>query len=106
MKYLCLFYDDVAQFDALPKDLIRDAYRFLPQAIFSVSQRLLSKAPDWVPGSSWNVVVSNVRGPSRTVEVTGEGDALMVNDANVVCGGVMTQNATVYLVDSVLMPPM
>ena len=41
-----------------------------------------------------------------TVEVTGSGDELKVNDANVVCGGVMTQNATVYLVDSVLMPPM
>ncbi|WP_336727730.1 fasciclin domain-containing protein [Cellulosimicrobium cellulans] len=41
-----------------------------------------------------------------TVEVTGSGDELMVNDAAVVCGGVMTQNATVYLVDSVLMPTM
>lgn len=39
-----------------------------------------------------------------TVEVTGSGDALMVNDANVICGGVMTANATVYLVDSVLLP--
>jgi uncharacterized surface protein with fasciclin (FAS1) repeats len=29
-----------------------------------------------------------------------------VNDANVICGGVMTQNATVYLVDAVLMPKM
>lgn len=41
----------------------------------------------------------------QTLEVTGEGDELMVNDANVVCGGVQTANATVYLVDSVLMPP-
>lgn len=41
-----------------------------------------------------------------TVEVTGSGDELMVDDAAVVCGGVMTQNATVYLVDSVLMPTM
>lgn len=39
-----------------------------------------------------------------TVEVTGSGDELMVNDANVICGGVQTANATVYLVDSVLMP--
>lgn len=39
-----------------------------------------------------------------TVEVTGSGDELMVNDANVICGGVMTANATVYLVDSVLLP--
>ena len=36
--------------------------------------------------------------------VTGTKDALMVDDANVVCGGVMTANATVYMVDSVLMP--
>ena len=31
---------------------------------------------------------------------------LKVNDANVVCGGVQTANATVYLIDTVLMPPM
>lgn len=40
------------------------------------------------------------------VKVTGSGDELMVNDANVICGGVVTANATVYLVDSVLMPTM
>ena len=39
------------------------------------------------------------------VEVTGSGDELMVNGANVICGGVQTANATVYLIDSVLMPP-
>ncbi|MGP3534578.1 fasciclin domain-containing protein [Microbacterium sp. RD1] len=39
------------------------------------------------------------------VEVTGEGDMLMVNDATVICGGVKTANATVYLLDTVLMPP-
>jgi uncharacterized surface protein with fasciclin (FAS1) repeats len=38
------------------------------------------------------------------VEVTGAGDDLMVNDAKVICGGVHTANATVYLIDSVLMP--
>ncbi|KQQ94120.1 fasciclin [Leifsonia sp. Leaf325] len=40
-----------------------------------------------------------------TVEVTGSGDDMMVNDAKVICGGVKTANATVYLIDSVLMPP-
>lgn len=40
-----------------------------------------------------------------TLEVTGSGDKLMVNGANVVCGGVQTANAVVYLVDTVLMPP-
>ena len=38
------------------------------------------------------------------VDVTGSGDSLKVNDANVICGGVHTANATVYLIDSVLMP--
>lgn len=40
-----------------------------------------------------------------TVEVTGSGDNLMVNGAKVICGGVKTANATVYLIDTVLMPP-
>ncbi|MFJ8957999.1 fasciclin domain-containing protein [Lentzea sp. NPDC102401] len=39
-----------------------------------------------------------------TVKVTGSKDALKVNDANVICGGVKTANATVYLIDSVLLP--
>jgi uncharacterized surface protein with fasciclin (FAS1) repeats len=55
--------------------------------------------PDQVVGQQTTV-------EGGTVEVTGSGDELMVNDAAVVCGGVMTQNATVYLVDSVLMPTM
>ena len=37
--------------------------------------------------------------------MTGSGDHLMVNDANVVCGGIQTANATVYLIDTVLLPP-
>ena len=40
-----------------------------------------------------------------SVEVTGSGDNLMVNGAKVICGGVKTANATVYLIDTVLMPP-
>ncbi len=38
------------------------------------------------------------------VNVTGSGETWMVNDATVICGGVQTANATVYLIDSVLMP--
>jgi uncharacterized surface protein with fasciclin (FAS1) repeats len=40
------------------------------------------------------------------LEVTGSGDELMVNgESTVLCGGVQTANATVYLIDTVLMPP-
>lgn len=39
-----------------------------------------------------------------TVNVTGSGQSFQVNGANVICGNVQTANATVYIVDSVLMP--
>ena len=44
-----------------------------------------------------------VQGGSLTV--TGSGDTIKVNDAGLVCGGIKTANATVYLIDTVLMPP-
>jgi uncharacterized surface protein with fasciclin (FAS1) repeats len=55
-------------------------------------------SPDEVVGMQ-----TTVQGGS--VEVTGSGDDLMVNGATVICGGVKTANATVYLIDTVLMPP-
>ena len=39
------------------------------------------------------------------VNVTGQGNDLKVDNAGLVCGGVHTANATVYLIDTVLTPP-
>ena len=39
------------------------------------------------------------------VTVSGTGPDFKVNGASVVCAGIQTDNATVYLIDSVLMPP-
>ncbi|GAA4341105.1 hypothetical protein GCM10023178_54400 [Actinomadura luteofluorescens] len=40
------------------------------------------------------------------LKTSGSGDSYTVGkDANVVCGNVQTANATVYIIDSVLMPP-
>jgi uncharacterized surface protein with fasciclin (FAS1) repeats len=55
-------------------------------------------APDKIAGMHTTV-------EGQDVTVTGSGDSLKVNDANVICGGVHTANATVYLIDTVLMPP-
>lgn len=60
-----------------------------------------------VPGQ---LAPSDIDGTHKTVQggevtVTGSGDSMKVNDAAVICGGVKTANATVYLIDSVLMPP-
>lgn len=69
---------------------------------------LLSKILTYhvVPGQ---ITPDKIAGTHATVEggsvtVTGSGDNLKVDNANVICGGVKTKNATVYLVDSVLMP--
>jgi uncharacterized surface protein with fasciclin (FAS1) repeats len=41
----------------------------------------------------------------QTITVAGSGDAFKVNGASsVICGNVQTANATVYIVDTVLMP--
>ncbi len=55
-------------------------------------------APDAIDGTHTTV-------EGQDVTVSGSGDSIKVNDANVICGGVQTANATVYLIDSVLMPP-
>ena len=54
---------------------------------------------------------AQVAGTHKTVQgadvtVTGMGNDLRVDNASVVCGGVQTANATVYMIDTVLMPPM
>jgi uncharacterized surface protein with fasciclin (FAS1) repeats len=54
-------------------------------------------APDQIVGTH-----KTVQGGSVTV--TGTKDSLKVDGASVICGGVKTANATVYMVDSVLMP--
>ena len=70
---------------------------------------LLSKILTYhvVPGqlSPSEVVGTHATAEGGTLTVTGSGDDLKVNDATVVCGGVKTKNATVYLIDTVLTPP-
>ena len=60
-----------------------------------------------VPGQAGpdQVVGTHKTAQGATLTVSGSGDHLMVNNANVVCGGIQTTNATVYLIDSVLLPP-
>ncbi|MBL1074617.1 fasciclin domain-containing protein [Nocardia sp. 2] len=56
-------------------------------------------APDRIAGEH-----ATVQGAK--VDVTRTGDDIKVNTtASVICGGVKTANATVYMIDTVLMPP-
>jgi uncharacterized surface protein with fasciclin (FAS1) repeats len=60
---------------------------------------------------SGRIAPDQIVGKHKTVEgdeltVSGSGNDLKVNGtATVICGGVKTANATVYLIDHVLMPP-
>jgi uncharacterized surface protein with fasciclin (FAS1) repeats len=53
---------------------------------------------------------TNIDGSHTTLQggeltVTGPANHLWVNDALVLCGGITTTNATLYLIDTVLTPP-
>jgi uncharacterized surface protein with fasciclin (FAS1) repeats len=53
---------------------------------------------------------AQIDGTHKTVQgtdltVIGSGDNIKVNNAAVICGGVQTANATVYMIDTVMMPP-
>jgi uncharacterized surface protein with fasciclin (FAS1) repeats len=87
-------------FAAVPKKTItalsKDADALTTILTYHVVPGQLS--PDEVTGKQTTV-------QGEDVEVTGSGDNLKVNGATVICGGVQTANATVYLIDAVMMPP-
>lgn len=90
---------------------VDDAFKKIDAATIETlktDDALLSKILTYhvVPGQ---ITPDKIVGTHKTVQggsvtVTGSKDALMVDGANVICGGVKTANATVYMVDSVLMP--
>ena len=55
--------------------------------------------PDEIAGKT----LTTVQG--EKLRISGSGDHLKAQHANVVCGGVHTANATVYLIDAVMLPP-
>jgi uncharacterized surface protein with fasciclin (FAS1) repeats len=90
---------------------VDDAFKKIDAATIETlktDDALLSKILTYhvVPGQ---IAPDKIAGTHKTVQggsvtVTGTKDALKVDDAGVICGGVKTANATVYMVDSVLMP--
>ncbi|NHI20224.1 fasciclin domain-containing protein [Phycicoccus endophyticus] len=89
-------------FEALPKDTM-DAAMADPKGLLTdvltnhvVEGRL---SPDELPGEHQTL-------GGGTIEVMGSGEDFTVDpgDATVVCGNVQTANATVYIIDQVLVP--
>ncbi len=91
-------------FAALPEDTV--ATLGTPEGADTLSSVLTYHV---IPGQ---IAPADIEGTFETVNgadltVTGSGDEIEVGDgqASVICGGVKTANATVYLIDNVLMPP-
>lgn len=86
-------------FADVPKDdldaLAKDSDMLTKVLTYHVIPGQLS--PDEIAGEHETVEGSKVK-------ISGEGDDLKFDDAGLVCGGVKTANATVYMVDSVMMP--
>jgi uncharacterized surface protein with fasciclin (FAS1) repeats len=57
-----------------------------------------SVAPDALGSGSFKTLQGGM------VTTSGSGESYKVNDSNVVCGNVKTANATVYIIDTVMMP--
>ena len=74
------------------------------QATLIKRPHLPRRRPEGSRRSSWRGEHKTLQG--GTVTISGSGEDFKVNgDAKVVCGNVQTANATVYIIDSVLMPP-
>ena len=103
---------DNAQFTVFAP--VDSAFAKLPAATIS-SLKLSSNAAKLTGILEYHVVPgqllpTNVDGTLKTLQggsltVAGSGNAITVNGAAVICGGIHTANATVYLIDTVLTPP-
>jgi uncharacterized surface protein with fasciclin (FAS1) repeats len=89
-----------AAFNKLPADTINQlkTNSDLLKSILTYHVVSGQLSPNQVDGSH-----NSVQG--APVNVTGAGNGLKVNNAGLVCGGVPTANAQVYMIDTVLMPP-
>lgn len=92
-----------AAFEALPAETV-EAVQADPEGLLTtvltyhvVPERI---APEDLAGT-----FTTLQGAELTVEGSGEEFTVGADAANVVCGNVQTANATVYIIDGVLMPP-
>jgi len=88
-----------------------DAFAAIPEedlnAILADQEQLTSILTYHVVGEQLDpdaVVGEQTTLQGGTVTVEGDTDGMTVNDANVLCGNIPTANATVYVIDSVLLP--
>ncbi|MCX4798996.1 fasciclin domain-containing protein [Streptomyces sp. NBC_01242] len=101
-KHVTLFAPTNAAFDKISKmklaGLLKDKAQLKKVLTYHVVDKTIT--PSELPNGSFKTREGSM------LKTTGSGTSFKVNDtAEIVCGDIKTANATVYLVDKVLMPP-
>ncbi|WP_406492125.1 fasciclin domain-containing protein [Streptomyces sp. NBC_00846] len=101
-KHVTLFAPTNAAFDKISKmqlaGLLKDKAQLKKVLTYHVVDKTIT--PSELPNGSFKTREGSM------LKTTGSGTSFKVNDtAKIVCGDIKTANATVYLVDKVLMPP-
>ncbi|MFD7496964.1 fasciclin domain-containing protein [Streptomyces sp. NPDC059832] len=101
-KHITVFAPTNAAFDKVSKmqlaGLLKDRAQLKKVLTYHVVDRTIT--PSELPNGSFKTLEGSM------LKTSGSGTSFKVNDtAKIVCGDIKTANATVYLVDSVLMPP-
>ncbi|WP_406419201.1 fasciclin domain-containing protein [Streptomyces sp. NBC_00873] len=101
-KHVTVFAPTNAAFDKIPKTQFADLLRNKAQLKKVLTYHVVDKTitPSELPKGSFKTLEGS------TLKTSGSGTSFKVNDtANIVCGDIRTANATVYLIDKVLVPP-
>ncbi|MFB7914462.1 fasciclin domain-containing protein [Streptomyces sp. NPDC056061] len=101
-KHITVFAPTNAAFDKVPKTelaaLLKDKAKLKKVLTYHVVDKTVTSSQ--LPNGSFKTMEGSM------LKTSGSGESFKVNDkANIVCGDIRTANATVYLVDTVLMPP-
>ncbi|WP_367129424.1 fasciclin domain-containing protein [Saccharothrix sp. HUAS TT1] len=88
-------------FDALGADALNAVLADQPKLTSILTYHVVPKRMD-KDGILSAATLTTVQG--GTLKVAGSGDDVTVNDAKVLCGNIPTANATVFVIDKVMMP--
>ncbi|WP_188187011.1 fasciclin domain-containing protein [Nonomuraea sp. SYSU D8015] len=99
-KDITVFAPNNEAFEAIPQERREAVMADKEQLTRILSYHVVEgrKAPADLEGAT----LKTLQGGELTVK--GSGDDLTINDAKVVCGNIPTANATVYVIDKILMP--
>lgn len=99
-KDITVFAPSDEAFEAIPQDA-RDKVMADKQALTKILTYHVVEGKK-MPSDLEGATLKTLQGGELTVK--GSGDDLTINNAKLICGDVPTSNATVYIVDKVLMP--